>query len=87
MELKPDDRVHYLQVLRGSVTVHNERVVHGSDGSRSASWRRTYVTAFRSQKTVEYERKMGFTHSHNDKVNWDEFHKEWLKEKEDQKEK
>ena len=33
-------------------------------------WRRTYVLAFRHQDTIALERRAGFTHSHNDTVNW-----------------
>jgi hypothetical protein len=44
--------------------------MHGSAGNLSSDWRRTYVIAYRSHATVAYERALGFTHSHNDKVNW-----------------
>jgi len=67
------DPVVELPVKRGDVTVHNERIVHGSGGNVSSRWRRTYVIAFRSRACVDYERSIGFTHSHNDKVNWDTF--------------
>jgi hypothetical protein len=50
------------------MTIHDERIVHGSDGNQSEEWRKTYVAAFRDIKTIEEERAMGFTHSHNDKV-------------------
>ena len=30
------------------------------------SWRRAYIVALRSQATVQAERELGFTHSHND---------------------
>ncbi len=60
-----------LPLNKGDITVHNELILHGSGGNRSeTSWRRTYITAFRSKACVEFERKIGFTHSHNDKVNW-----------------
>ena len=43
--------------------------MHGSGGNVSKdSWRRAYVIAYRSRETVEAERKMGFTHSHNDSL-------------------
>lgn len=59
---------------RGSVTIHDEYVVHGSPGNSSPiKQRRTYVVAFRPRRVVEAERKIGFTHSHNDSVNWDTF--------------
>jgi phytanoyl-CoA hydroxylase len=70
VELRAEDRVVTLPVRRGSVTVHNERIVHGSPGNDTDGWRRTYVVAHRSRATVEYERSIGFTHSHNDRINW-----------------
>jgi hypothetical protein len=35
------------------------------------AWRKTYVMAFRDAGTIADERAMGFTHSHNDVVEWD----------------
>jgi phytanoyl-CoA hydroxylase len=70
VELSADDRVVALPLRRGSITVHNERIVHGSAGNLSDGWRRTYVIAHRLRQTVEYERSIGFTHSHNDAINW-----------------
>jgi len=72
--------VTYVEVGRGDVTVHDERVVHGSDGNKTNGWRRTYVIAFRHKDTIKMEREAGFTHSHNDSVNWDVFQK-WQDEK------
>jgi len=69
-ELLPTDRIVKLPVSRGSITVHNERIVHGSAGNRSDGWRRTYVIAHRSRATVAHERSIGFTHSHNDAIHW-----------------
>jgi hypothetical protein len=69
-ELLPTDRIVALPIGRGSITVHNERIVHGSGGNLTAGWRRTYVVAHRSRATVEYERSIGFTHSHNDAIHW-----------------
>ena len=63
------------QVKRGSLSMHDEYVVHGSGGNQSPGPRRTYVVAFRTADTVRRERAAGFTHSHNDKVNWDKFNK------------
>jgi phytanoyl-CoA hydroxylase len=58
----------------GSVTIHDEYVVHGSGGNTCPDrQRRTYVIAYRDQEIVEAERAIGFTHSHNDVVNWDTF--------------
>ncbi len=60
-----------LPVRRGDITVHNERIVHGSGGNPSDCWRRTYIVAHRSRATVAHERSIGFTHSHNDQVQWE----------------
>ena len=38
------EKVSYCEVGRGDVTVHNERVVHGSGGNYTEGWRRTYAT-------------------------------------------
>jgi len=72
-DLEPDDEVVYLPVRRGDITLHNEMIVHGSGGNTSQRWRRTYVIAYRSIATIAWERQMGFSHSHNDSVNWDTF--------------
>ncbi len=71
IESKPTDEVVYLPVRRGSMTIHDERIVHGSGGNLSPTWRKTYVAAYRDQETIRQERAMGFTHSHNDEVDWD----------------
>lgn len=68
--LEATDRAVALPVARCSITVHNERIVHGSSGNETDGWRRTYVIAHRSRATVDYERRIGFTHSHNDQINW-----------------
>lgn len=60
------DELRPVPIARGDVTVHNERVIHGSGGNTSAGWRRAYVVAFRSEATIAEERQRGFTHSHND---------------------
>eukprot|EP00970_Alexandrium_tamarense_P001441 scaffold145_cov195-Alexandrium_tamarense.AAC.85 len=74
LEVSKGDFVKLAPCKRGSITVHDEFVVHGSSGNMSAnSQRRTYVLAYRPKKVVEAERKLGFTHSHNDEVNWDTF--------------
>lgn len=72
IEMKDTDEIAYLPVKRGSITIHDERVVHGSGGNDSQEWRKTYVVAFRDVETIAEERAMGFTHSHNDAINWDE---------------
>lgn len=60
------DRIVPGEIRRGDVTVHHERTVHGSGGNTSERWRRAYIVAFRARSAVEEERRIGFTHSHND---------------------
>ncbi|HMO13322.1 MAG TPA: phytanoyl-CoA dioxygenase family protein [Pirellulaceae bacterium] len=72
IETRDTDEIVYLPVKRGGVTIHDERIVHGSGGNLAKEWRKTYVMAFRDEETVKQERAMGFTHSHNDQVNWEE---------------
>ena len=69
---RADDKISYLPVKRGSITIHDERIIHGSAGNKTEAWRKTYVMAFRDVNTIAEERAMGFTHSHNDKVDWDD---------------
>lgn len=71
VDVDDSEPVEHVEVKRGGITVHDEWVVHGSGGNPSDHWRRTYVIAYRSRATVEHERAMGFTHSHNDTVNWE----------------
>ena len=70
LDLPAEAQVVVQEVRRGSITVHDEWVVHGSAGNGSDRWRKTYVIAYRSAATVAHERSIGFTHSHNDTVNW-----------------
>lgn len=72
IESKPTDEIVYLPVKRGSITIHDERIVHGSGGNETDEWRKTYIIAYRDIETIKEERAMGFTHSHNDKVDWKE---------------
>ncbi len=65
-DLAKGDRVSLARIARGDITVHDERVLHGSGGNSSDGWRRAYIVAFRSAATVAEERRRGFTHSHND---------------------
>lgn len=65
--------VRYAEVARGFISLHDEYIVHGSGGNLSPGPRRTYVIAYRVKDTVDRERAAGFTHSHNDKINWDVF--------------
>lgn len=67
-----DENIVLLPLKRGDITVHDELIIHGSGGNKSKNrWRKTYITAYRSSECVSYERAIGFTHSHNDKVNWE----------------
>jgi phytanoyl-CoA hydroxylase len=77
----PDEKIEYAIVPRGGVSIHNEYIVHGSAGNLTDGRRRTYVIAYRTAEMVRKERAIGFTHSHEDKVNWDTFNT-WLDEKE-----
>jgi hypothetical protein len=72
IDMKDTDELIYLPVKRGSITIHDERIVHGSGGNTTNEWRKTYVMAFRDAGTIAQERALGFTHSHNDEVNWKE---------------
>lgn len=68
------ENIQLAPAKRGSLTIHDEWVVHGSGGNTCADrQRRTYVLAYRAKEIVQAEREIGFTHSHNDKVNWDTF--------------
>jgi len=68
------EQVRLAPASSGSVTIHDEYVVHGSAGNTCPDrQRRTYVLAYRDRAIVEAERRIGFSHSHNDKVNWDTF--------------
>ena len=74
--LSPADEaaVRMVPINRGDITVHDQRVVHGSGPNNSQGWRRPYVLAFRTAEMVNEERALGFSHSHNDEFNWDAFH-------------
>lgn len=71
IESKPTDILKHLPLKRGSITIHDERIVHGSGGNNSDDWRKTYIIAYRDVNTIAEERAIGFTHSHNDEVDWD----------------
>lgn len=72
VELTADDPIVELPLRRGDMTVHDEMIIHGSGGNSSKDrWRRTYIVAYRPKACVDYERSIGFTHSHNDTVNWE----------------
>lgn len=62
------DPVRLAEIRRGDVTIHSERVLHGSGPNVSDRWRRAYILAFRTKETIAEERSRGFTHSHNDDI-------------------
>ena len=69
-----DDVIQLAPAKRGSITIHDEYVVHGSGGNNCPDrQRRTYVLAYRASDIVKAERDIGFDHSHNTDVNWDNF--------------
>ncbi len=70
VKIEEQEEIAYLPVKRGGITIHDERIVHGSSGNSTDRWRRTYIVAFRSKACVDFERSIGFTHSHNDNINW-----------------
>lgn len=72
--LQDTDCVAHVPIARGDITVHNERVMHGSGPNLSPGWRKAYVLAFRKKACIAEERALGFTHSHNDQTSWDAFH-------------
>ncbi len=73
-EIADFEEIRLAPAKRGSLTIHDEYVVHGSGGNTCADrQRRTYVVAYRAAQIVQAERRIGFTHSHNDNVNWDTF--------------
>ena len=67
-DLLETDNPITVPISRGDVTVHNERVMHGSGGNSTDGFRRAYILAFRPDTTVKIERELGFTHSHNDEA-------------------
>ena len=72
VELTDADEIVELPLRRGDITVHDELIIHGSGGNRSRDrWRRTYIAAYRTRACVDFERSIGFTHSHNDEISWE----------------
>jgi ectoine hydroxylase-related dioxygenase (phytanoyl-CoA dioxygenase family) len=68
-DLRDGDAMRPVPISRGDITMHGEGILHGSGGNTSSdSWRRAYIVAYRSLTTVDEERRLGFTHSHNDEL-------------------
>lgn len=84
VKLEKDEELAYVEAKRGDVTIHDEWVVHGSEGNLTDGDRRTYVVAFRTDETVQRERALGFNHSHNTETNWDSWIDSWDAEKEEE---
>lgn len=64
------DQIRHLPVRRGDVTIHDEWIVHGSGShlDKSQPPRKTIVMAFRDHRMVEYERRIGFSHSYENRA-------------------
>ena len=58
---------HFLELKAGDATIHEEWIVHGSDGNacREAT-RDTLIFAYRAASMIAAERSVGFRHSYND---------------------
>lgn len=61
-----DARRVYLPLQAGDATVHDEWLVHGSDGNSSTYSRDTLIFAYRAKSMIAVERSLGFRHSYND---------------------
>ena len=61
----PHDKVIHLPIKKGDVTIHNERIVHGSQANTSPHWRKMYFMSFRDKETIKQQQGMGFSHSRN----------------------
>jgi hypothetical protein len=57
----------FLELEAGDMTVHNEAILHGSEGNASpSSTRDTLILAYRALSMIALERAVGFRHSYND---------------------
>jgi phytanoyl-CoA hydroxylase len=59
------DKIVAVPIHRGDLTVHGERVVHGSSGNQSNGWRRSYMLQFRAAENVQKRRQLGISRSFN----------------------
>lgn len=57
------DEVHYVPIKRGDITVHNERVIHGSGPNLSNGWRRAYIVAYRKKQVPTNLKRTFFSFS------------------------
>ena len=53
IESSPNDKVIYLPLKRGDITIHDEKIVHGSAGNNSNEWTKPYIIAFRDSETIK----------------------------------
>ena len=56
----------FLSLNPGDMTVHEEWIVHGSEGNTSQTTRDTLIMAYRAVSMIQVEREAGFRHSYND---------------------
>jgi len=69
LKLLPGDaeRRVFLPLQAGDATIHDEWLVHGSEGNVSATESRdTLIFAYRAKSMIAFERSLGFRHSYND---------------------
>jgi len=57
----------FLPLSAGDATIHDEYLVHGSEGNQSKTESRdTLILAYRTREMISFERSLGFNHSYND---------------------
>jgi hypothetical protein len=69
LQMLPEDvpRRVFLPLAAGDATIHDEYLVHGSEGNESATESRdTLILAYRAKTMIAFERALGFRHSYND---------------------
>lgn len=68
LALLPEDEPKrvYLELAPGDATIHDEWLVHGSEGNGADATRDTLILAYRAESMIAKERREGFRHSYND---------------------
>jgi hypothetical protein len=68
LALLPEDepRKVFLELAPGDATIHDEWLVHGSEGNGADVTRDTLILAYRAESMIAKERREGFRHSYND---------------------